>query len=267
MRKFTPITPSLRHYISVNHRFTNTVRVFKRLTYFFKQHAGRGNKGRCCFFNRGSGNKFLYRTVNYKNMCIGVPCTILQLEYDPCRSAFIALVYYYNGVYSYILAPFQLYHGAILYSSSELVLSSINIGYTGILSNIPVGSLVYNVGILKHTGGILMRAAGSFGVLLRKERSYAVVRMRSGERRYVSILSYGTIGSVSNFEYRYIRFGKAGRLRWLGYRPTVRGVAMNPIDHPHGGDTSGGKVHSTPWSIPTKGKPTRRTKRSFIAPF
>jgi len=234
---------------------------------FYKQYAGRGKDGRCCFFNRGGGNKLLYRVVDFKFKYLGIPGIVKQIEYDPHRSAFIALIYYISGVYGYMLAPLQLFSGAKINSSSKMVLSSISIGYTGILYRIPVGTIVYNLGILPYSGGKLMRAAGSFGVLLRKEYPYAVVKMRSGERRYLSIMSYATVGSVSNFEYRYIQLGKAGRARWLNNRPSVRGVAMNPIDHPHGGDTSGGKVHSTPWGVPTKGKPTRTAKRIFIAPF
>lgn len=268
MKKYPPITSSLRHVVLVNHSSMHAVRSLKRLTVFYHQYAGRGARGRCCFFSRGGGVKSLYRVVDFRRQFFGIPAVVQYLEYDPRRSAFVALVLYSNGVYSYLLAPFQLSSGMLIRSSTDTILSSVHIGYSGKLRHIPVGTIIHSMGILPYSGGQLMRCAGSFGTLLRKENDiFVVVRLRSGERRYISADAYATIGSVSNFEYRYICLGKAGRSRWLNYRPNVRGVAMNPIDHPHGGDTSSGKVHSTPWGVPTKGKPTRVRARNFIALF
>jgi large subunit ribosomal protein L2 len=206
--------------------------------------------------------------VDFKRLYHGLPAKVCSIEYDPYRSSFIALILYSSGFYSYIVAPFQLSVGTTIISSASRSMSSIDIGYTGKLTNIPVGTIIHNLETTPSDGGKLLRSAGSFGLLLRKEDMYvAVIRLRSGEKRYFNLNVAATIGSISNFEHRYTNLGKAGRSRWLGRKPSVRGVAMNPIDHPHGGDTSGGKVHSTPWSVPTKGKPTRRTQRNFLAAF
>lgn len=268
MRKYKPINSSLRHVLLVNHSYLCHVHALKKLTTSIKQHAGRNNSGKCCFFSKGGGRKILHRIVDFKRIYYGLCAEVKCIEYDPGRSSFIALILYCNGFYSYIIAPFQLSAGNIVLSSINLPVSAIDIGCTNLLYNIPVGTLIHNLEVLPNTGGKLLRSAGSFGLLLRKENSlYAVVRMRSNERRYFNINVAATIGSVSNFEHRYVCLGKAGRSRWLNKRPIVRGVAMNPIDHPHGGDTSSGKVHSTPWSVPTKGKPTRHVKRNFLASF
>lgn len=264
MKRYKPINSSIRHVLLINRISLSLNKSFKRLTFYYKQFAGRNNSGSCSFFSKGGGCKKLYRIIDFKRIHSGLFATVKYLEYAPGRSAFIALLLYCNGFYSYIIAPFQLIVGSIVYSSINKCFSSINIGCTGKLLNIPVGTLLHNVELSPGIGGKLMRSAGSFGILLRKERlMYAVIRLRSGERRYVNINVFATIGSVSNFEHRYTNLGKAGRSRWLNRRPIVRGVAMNPVDHPHGGDTSSGKIHSTPWSIPTKGKPTRKTAYTF----
>lgn len=268
MKKYKPINSSLRHVLSVNYAFLYTVGAMKNLTVYYKQFAGRNNCGRCSFFSKGGGKKKLHRIVDFKRVYTGLFATVKYLEYSPGRSSFIALLLYCNGFYAYIIAPFQLLNGAIVYSSANILLSSINIGCTGRLRNIPVGTIIHNLEISPGLGGKLMRSAGTFGILLKKEHLiYSVVRLRSGEKRYINLNAIATIGSVSNFEHRYVCLGKAGRSRWLNKRPGVRGVAMNPIDHPHGGDTSSGKVHSTPWSVPTKGKPTRKTIRNFLVTF
>lgn len=268
MRKYIPLNPSLRHVLLINHSYLCRRKSLKQLTNTIKQHAGRANSGKCSVFNRGGGKKALYRVIDFKRIYYGLPAQVRCIEYDPYRSSFIALILYSNGFYSYILAPFQLSIGSTVLSSTNAPISSVNIGYTGKLANIPVGTIIHNLGVLPNTSGQLLRSAGSFGLLLRKEGLFlAVIRLRSGERRYFNSSAIATVGSVSNFEHRYICLGKAGRSRWLGRRPIVRGVAMNPVDHPHGGDTSGGKVHSTPWSVPTKGKPTRHIKRNFLAAF
>lgn len=268
MKKYKPITSSLRHVLLVSHAFSHKIAALKSLTYYMVNSAGRTNAGRCSLFNRGGGRRMLYRIVDFKRCYYGLQAEVVRIEYDPSRTAFIALLLYRNGFYSYIIAPFQLLTGGAVISSASMSLSMVDIGCTGTLRNIPAGTMIHNLELSSGFGGKLMRSAGSFGMLLRKEGSfYSVVRLRSGERRYISSGCFATIGSVSNLEHRYVALGKAGRRRWLNRRPCVRGVAMNPVDHPHGGDTSGGKVHMTPWSIPTKGKPTRRTVRGFLAHF
>lgn len=268
MHKYKPLNPSLRHVLLTNRSYLCCKKSLKQLTTSTKRHAGRANTGRCSLFNRGGGSKALYRIIDFRRIYYGLPARVCCVEYDPYRSSFIALVLYSNGFYSYIIAPFQLNNGSIVLSSVSLSMSSVDIGYTGKLINIPIGTIIHNLSAMPNGRGKFLRSAGSFGLLLRKEGlSLAVIRLRSGERRYFNTNITATIGSVSNFEHRYVCLGKAGRSRWLGRRPSVRGVAMNPIDHPHGGDTSSGKVHSTPWSVPTKGKPTRHTKRNFLAAF
>lgn len=268
MRKYKPLNPSLRHVLLTNRSYLCCKKSLKQLTSNIKQHAGRANTGRCSLFSRGGDRKALYRIVDFKRIHYGLPARVCCIEYDPYRSSFIALILYTNGLYSYIIAPFQLSTDSTVLSSISMSMSSVDIGYTSKLSNIPVGAIIHNLAAMSNGSGKFLRSAGSFGLLLRKESQFlTVIRLRSGERRYFNSDVTATIGSVSNFEHRYVCLGKAGRSRWLGRRPIVRGVAMNPIDHPHGGDTSCGKVHSTPWSVPTKGKPTRHTKRTFLAAF
>lgn len=269
MKKYKPITPSLRHVLLINTSvYAAKCHPIKQLSTYFVMSGGRNNSGKISVFNRGGGAKFIHRIVDFRRHYCGIPAKIINIEYDPGRTAFIALLLYKNGFFSYILSSFQLSIGNIIYSSNRLFLSINEIGSHGILSNISAGTLIHNLENSPSCGGKLLRAAGSFGLLLRKDNvKYSVVRLRSGEKRYINNKCTATIGVVSNYEHRYISLGKAGRSRWLHFRSKVRGVAMNPIDHPHGGDTSSGKVLVTPWSFPTKGKPTRKKINKYITNF
>lgn len=269
MKKYKPITPSLRHLLLINKSdYVSSVHPIRYLSKNIAAVAGRNNTGRISVFHRGAGSKFTHRIIDFKRYFCGIPARILNIEYDPNRTAFIALILYKNGFFSYVICPFQLSTGSILFSSDKMFLSINEIGSCGRVSNISAGTIIHNLENTPNYGGKLLRAAGCFGLLLRKESNdYSVVRLRSGEKRYINNKCHATIGAVSNFEHRYISFGKAGRVRWLRFRPIVRGVAMNPIDHPHGGDTSSGKVHMTPWSVPTKGKPTRKKVNKYLAKF
>lgn len=270
MKKYKPINSSLRHVLLVNKSIyiCSGRDTIKRLSTHSLSLAGRNNSGRISVFGKGSGVKSLYRILDFKRYYNGIPAQIISINYDPSRTAFIALLLYRSGFFSYIVAPFQVSSGNILFSSCKIFLSINEIGSHGILYNISAGTLIHNLSTNPTCGGKLLRAAGCFGLLVRKENiKYSVVRLRSGEKRYFNNKCTATIGAVSNFEHRYISLGKAGRSRWLCRRPKVRGVAMNPVDHPHGGDTSSGKVHMTPWSVPTKGKPTRKKINKYVTKF
>jgi len=270
MKNYKPINSSLRHVLLVDKSIyvRSGCHPVKQLSTYFVSFAGRNNSGRISVYNKGSGVRFMHRILDFKRYHTGIPAKVINIEYDPSRTAFIALLLYRNGFFSYIIAPFQIFDGNVLFSSNMAFLSINEIGSQGNLCNISAGTLIHNLSIYPGCGGKLLRAAGCFGLLLRKENiKYSVVRLRSGEKRYINNKCTATIGAVSNFEHRYIILGKAGRSRWLHCRPKVRGVAMNPVDHPHGGDTSSGKVHMTPWSVPTKGKPTRKGINKYITKF
>lgn len=270
MRNYKPTNSSLRHVLLVKHPTQVIIgsHPFKHLSIKYLNRAGRNNVGRISVFHRGGGTKAIHRIIDFKRSYYGLPAEIINIEYDPGRSAFIALLLYKNGFFSYILSPFQLNIGSTVYSSINIRMEMNDVGNHGLLANIPPGTIICNLENTPDAGGTLLRAAGCFGMLLRKENmKYSVVRLKSGEKRYINSTCCATIGAVSNFEHRYIKLGKAGRSRWLGNRSVVRGVAMNPVDHPHGGDTSSGKVHKTPWSIPTKGKSTRKKLNRYLATF
>ena len=225
-----------------------------------KRSGGRNNRGRITCRHVGGGHKRRYRIIDFKRDKRGIPARVTSIEYDPNRSARIALLTYADGEKRYILAPKELEVGDAINAGPG---SEIRPGNALPLADIPLGTLVHNVELKPGKGGQLARSAGTYAQLLAKEGDYAALRLPSGEVRKVRMECYATVGQVGNEDHENIKLGKAGRARWLGIRPTVRGVAMNPIDHPHGGGegrTSGGRHPVTPWGVPTKGKKTRTNK-------
>ncbi|MBP7147363.1 MAG: 50S ribosomal protein L2 [Acidobacteria bacterium] len=223
---------------------------------------GRNSLGRVSAWQRGGGHKRRYRVIDFKRDKDGVPGRVTSIEYDPNRSANIALVTYLDGEKRYILAPLGLAVGQAVIASSS---ADIVVGNCLPLASIPVGTTVHNVELRPGKGGQLVRSAGSSAQILAKEGEYAHLRLPSGEVRLVLINCRATIGQVGNIDHANVSIGKAGRSRWLGKRPMVRGVAMNPVDHPHGGGegkTSGGRHPVTPWAVPTKGHKTRNNPRT-----
>jgi large subunit ribosomal protein L2 len=227
-----------------------------------KKSGGRNNYGRVTSRHRGGGHKRRYRVIDFKRVKDGVPAKVASIEYDPNRSARIALLHYADGEKSYILAPVGIGVGDTVMSGPQ---ADIRPGNTLALQNIPLGMTIHNIELSPGRGGKLARSAGVSAQLMAREGKYAQVRLASGEMRLVLTACRATIGQVGNVDHENISIGKAGRTRWLGRRPHVRGVAMNPVDHPHGGGegkTSGGRHPVTPWGVPTKGYKTRRNKRT-----
>lgn len=260
LKTFKPITPSLRQLVLVDRSELWKGKPEKTLTEGLKKTGGRNNTGRITAFTRGGGHKRRYRLVDFKRRKYDVVGTVERLEYDPNRSAFIALISYADGEKAYILAPQRLKAGDTVVAGEK---TDVKPGNAMPLRNIPVGTIVHNVEMKIGRGGQLARAAGSYAQLVGRDQGYAQLRLASGELRMVRGECMASIGAVSNPDQQNVNYGKAGRMRWLGRRPSVRGVAMNPIDHPHGGGegrTSGGRHPVTPWGKPTKGKKTRNNK-------
>jgi len=224
--------------------------------------SGRNNNGRITMRRRGGGHRKLYRVVEFKRQKFDIPAKVERIEYDPNRSAFIALIRYQDDELAYILAPQRLQVGDSVISGARV---DIKPGNALPMANIPVGTIIHNVEMKVGSGGQMARSAGTYVQLIGKDQGYAQLRLASGEVRLVRAECMATIGAVSNPDRANTKIGKAGRSRWLGNRPAVRGVAMNPIDHPHGGGegrTSGGRHPVTPWGKPTKGKKTRNNKKT-----
>ncbi len=262
LKTFNPNTPSQRELVLVNRSALYKGKPVKSLTEGTSQSAGRNNTGRITVRRRGGGHKKRYRVVDFKRRKFDMPATVERLEYDPNRSAFIALIRYDDGELSYILAPQRLQPGATVISGER---ADIVPGNAMPMQNIPVGTIIHNIEMKPKKGGQIARAAGGYAQLVGKDAGYALLRLSSGEQRMVRAECMATIGAVSNPDHQNINLGKAGRNRWLGKRPSVRGVAMNPVDHPHGGGegrTSGGRHPVTPWGVPTKGKRTRSNKKT-----
>lgn len=262
LKQFKPTTPSRRGLIIVDRKGLWKGKPVKTLTRGLTGSGGRNNLGRITSRRMGGGHKRLYRLIDFKRAKLGVPATVERLEYDPNRTAFIALVRYEDGEIAYILAPQRLQAGDVVISDLR---ADIKTGNALPMANIPVGTIIHNVEMEPGKGGQLARAAGSYVQLIGKDQGYAQLRLKSGEVRMVRAECMATIGAVSNPDQANIKIGKAGRNRWLGKRPSVRGVAMNPVDHPHGGGegrTSGGRHPVTPWGKPTKGKKTRNNKKT-----
>lgn len=226
-----------------------------------KKTGGRNNQGRITTRHIGGGHRCSYRLIDFKRNKDNIPGKVERIEYDPNRSAHIALILYQDGERRYILAPNKLKLGDIIQSGIK---SEIKVGNAMLIEHIPTGSVVHNVEIKPGKGGQLARSAGSYVQIISKENKYVTIRLRSGEIRKIHSKCRATIGEISNMEHMLRIFGKAGAKRWKGIRPTVRGTAMNPIDHPHGGGEGRtfGKHPVTPWGLPTKGKKTRKNKRT-----
>jgi large subunit ribosomal protein L2 len=262
LKTFKPTTPSQRELVQVDRSDLWKGQPVKSLTEGKRSQGGRNNHGRITVRFRGGGHKKRYRIVDFKRMKHDVAATVERLEYDPNRSAFIALIKYADGELAYILAPQRLAPGDQVISGDRV---DIKPGNALPLKNIPVGTIVHNVEMKVGKGGQIARSAGAYVQLVGKDQGYAQLRLSSGEVRMVRGECYATIGAVSNPDHQNVNYGKAGRMRWLGFRPHNRGVAMNPVDHPLGGGegrTSGGRHPVTPWGKPTKGYKTRNNKKT-----
>jgi large subunit ribosomal protein L2 len=262
LKTFKPVTPSLRQLVQVDRSGLWKGKPVKALTEGLVKTGGRNNLGRITVRHHGGGHKRRYRLVDFKRRKLGVGAVVERLEYDPNRSAFIALLRYDDGEQAYILAPQRLNVGDRVIADDRI---DVKPGNAGPLKNIPIGTIVHNIELKPGGGGQLARAAGTYAQLVGRDGDDAQIRLGSGEIRRVRAACMASIGAVSNPDHQNINYGKAGRKRWLGWRPTVRGVAMNPVDHPHGGGegrTSGGRHPVTPWGKPTKGARTRRNKRT-----
>ncbi|MGH6944023.1 MAG: 50S ribosomal protein L2 [Geminicoccaceae bacterium] len=262
LKSYKPVTPSLRQLVLVDRSELWKGKPLKSLTEGLTKSGGRNNLGRVTAWHRGGGHKRRYRRIDFRRRKFGMAAVVERLEYDPNRSAFIALIRYDDGEQSYILAPQRLKAGDQVIADQRV---DVKPGNAAPLKNIPVGTIIHNVELKPGRGGQLARSAGNYAQLVGRDGSHAQLRLSSGEIRRVAAECVASIGAVSNPDHQNVNYGKAGRMRWLGRRPHVRGVAMNPIDHPHGGGegrTSGGRHPVTPWGKPTKGARTRRNKKS-----
>lgn len=260
LKYYKPTTPGQRQLVLVDRSELHKGAPVKSLTEGLNKTGGRNNHGRITAYHRGGGHKRSYRLIDFKRRKLGMNAVVERLEYDPNRTGFIALIKYEDGELSYILAPQRLAVGDTVVAA---VAADVKPGNAMQLSAIPVGTLVHNVELKPGKGGQVARSAGSYAQIVGRDQGYTVVRLNSGEQRKVLGTCFATIGAVSNPDHSNVSIGKAGRNRWLGKRPVNRGVAMNPIDHPHGGGegrTSGGRHPVTPWGKPTKGKKTRSNK-------
>jgi large subunit ribosomal protein L2 len=257
-----PTSPGRRFQTSSTFEEITRTEPEKSLIRPLKTSGGRNSLGRMTVRHRGGGHKRRYREIDFRRDKEGIPAKVASIEYDPNRSANIALLHYADGEKRYIIAPNKLQVGDRIIAGPD---AEINIGNAIPLKNIPLGTNVHNVELHVGHGGQLARGAGSYARLMAKEGKYALLKLPSGEVRMVLLGCKATIGQVGNLDYENITIGKAGRNRWLGKRPKVRGVAMNPVDHPHGGGegkSSGGRHPVTPWGVPTKGYKTRKRKSS-----
>jgi large subunit ribosomal protein L2 len=262
LKSYKPTTPGQRQLVLVDRSELHKGDPIKTLTEGLRQKGGRNNYGRITVRWRGGGHKRRYRLVDFRRKKVDMAATVERLEYDPNRTAFIALIKYEDGELSYILAPQRLQPGDKVVSGER---ADIKPGNAMPLKNVPVGTIVHNVELKPGRGGQIARAAGSYVQLVGRDAGLALLRMSSGEVRMVRTECMATIGAVSNPDQQNVSIGKAGRNRWKGRKPSVRGVAMNPIDHPHGGGegrTSGGRHPVTPWGKSTKGKKTRHNKKT-----
>src|SRR6266705_5805396 len=260
--QYRPTSPGRRFQTGSDFAEITKARPEPSLTAPLGKSGGRNNLGRMTIRHRGGGHKRLYRIIDFRRDKMGVPARVAAIEYDPNRSARIALLHYVDGEKRYILAPNGLEVGAQVVSGPT---ADIIAGNALPLKGIPLGTTIHNLELKRGRGGQLVRSAGAAAQLMAKEGSYAQVRLPSGEVREIHIECYATIGQVGNLEHENVSIGKAGRNRWLGFRPHVRGVAMNPVDHPMGGGegkTSGGRHPTSPWGWKTKGMKTRNNKRS-----
>ena len=265
LKTFKPVTPSLRQLVLVDRRELYKGKPVKALTEGKSSSGGRNNLGRITVRFRGGGHKRVLRNVDFKRReQPGVAATVERIEYDPNRTAFIALINFPDGKQSYILAPQRLQPGDKVVTGENV---DIKPGNAGPVGSMPVGTIVHNVELKIGKGGAIARSAGNYAQIVGRDQGYVTLRLNSGEQRLVHGQCFATVGAVSNPDHMNISLGKAGRNRWLGKRPHNRGVSMNPVDHPHGGGegrTSGGRNPVTPWGVPTKGKKTRSNKRTDV---
>lgn len=262
LKTYKPTSPGRRSQTGSTFEEVTKGKPEKALLKPLKKTGGRNNLGRMTSRHIGGGHKRKFRVIDFRRDKLDIPARVAAVEYDPNRSARIALLHYVDGEKRYILAPLGLEVGDTIISGERV---DIKTGNTVPLKNIPLGSLIHNLELKVGKGGQLIRSAGSYGRLMAKEGSYAQVRLPSGEVRKVLMECRATIGQLGNIDHENISIGKAGRTRWLGRRPKVRGVVMNPVDHPMGGGegrSSGGRHPCTPWGVPTKGYKTRKNKYS-----
>jgi large subunit ribosomal protein L2 len=256
-----PTSPGLRHAVLATFDEIAKKRPERSLVTDLRKRGGRNNQGRITLRHRGGGNKHLYRIIDFKRDKFGVPARVAAIEYDPNRSARIALLHYVDGEKRYILAPLGLQVNDTVMSGPQ---AEVRVGNALPIANIPLGTLIHAIELRRGRGAQLVRSAGTAAQLMAKEGEYAHVRLPSGEMRLVSVHCLATIGQVGNVEHSTLKQGKAGRSRWLGRRPSVRGLAMTPRDHPHGGGEGksgiGMSSPKSPWGKPTLGKKTRRNK-------
>ncbi|MCD6081178.1 MAG: 50S ribosomal protein L2 [Candidatus Omnitrophica bacterium] len=259
VKKRRPLTPAQRFQSYSTFEEITKKRPEKSLLEPLKKSGGRNSKGHITIRRRGGGHKRHYRIIDFKRDKRGINATVIAIEYDPNRSARIALLEYADGEKRYIIWPQGLKVGDVVSAGEE---SEIKVGNALPLRNIPTGMPIHNLELYRGKGGQLVRSAGTWAQILAKEGKYAHVKLPSGEVRLIHLDCYATIGQVGNVDHINISLGKAGRSRWLGIRPYVRGVAMNPIDHPMGGDTSGGRPSVSPWGWPSKGYKTRKKNKA-----
>jgi large subunit ribosomal protein L2 len=258
LRQLKPVTAGTRGVILIDRQELHKGDPVKFLTEGIHSSGGRNNHGHITSRHRGAGHKQRYRIIDFKRRKLGA-ATVERLEYDPNRSAFIALLKYQDGTLSYILAPQRLQAGDTIEAGEK---ADIKPGNALPLSNIPVGTIVHNIELKMGAGGQIARSAGTYAQIVGRDQGMAQLRLSSGEMRVVRADCWATIGAVSNADHQNRQIGKAGRNRWRGIRPQTRGEAMNPVDHPHGGRTRGGRHPQTPWGKPTKGYKTRHNKRT-----
>ena len=264
LNKYKPVTPGLRGTVLVSKRHLSSEKPVKSLTRPLTSTGGRNNQGRITSRRMGGGSKRKYRMIDFKRNKFNVVGEVLRNEYDPNRTSFISLIKYSDGELRYILSPKNIKVGDKLECGDDVEIKN---GNCLPLKNIPVGTNVHNIEIKPGAGGQLVRSAGTYAQIISKEETFVQIKLVSGEIRKINKNSLATIGEVSNPDQKNINLGKAGRKRHLGFRPKVRGVVMNPVDHPHGGGegrTSGGRNPVTPWGVATKGKKTRNNKRTNI---
>jgi large subunit ribosomal protein L2 len=264
LKRYKPTSPSKRQLILLNNSFLNKFPLIKSKIVGMVNLSGRNNSGKITIRHKGGGNKQKYRKINFQRN-YNSTSIVTSLEYDPNRTAYIASIYNsFQNMYDYIVAPLNLNIGDIIKSGFN---ANVNLGHTLCLKYIPVGSFIHCISVNFKKKAQLTRSAGTFSTVIEKTRNYCRIKLSSGEQRLITAESYATIGIVSN-ENNFLKIlAKAGRSRWLNNRPKVRGVAMNPIDHPHGGGegkTSGGKTSVTPWGKPTKNKITSKSKNKLI---
>jgi len=260
LKTYKPVTPSQRQLVLVDRSGLYKGKPVKVLTEGKHSSGGRNNNGRTTVRFRGGGHKKAYRHVDFKRRKFDVPGQVERIEYDPNRTGYIALIKYEDGETAYILAPQRLANGDSVVAGEHV---DVKLGNAMPCGNMPIGTIVHNIEFKIGKGGALARSAGTYAQIVGRDQDYVILRLSSGEQRLVHGRCMATVGAVSNPDHMNISIGKAGRTRWLGWRPHNRGVTMNPIDHPHGGGegrTSGGRHPVTPWGFPTKGKKTRRNK-------